>query len=198
MSVQSREIAAAAGRPDGVAFDSPRRYGLVTRLFHGTLAALVLWQFTIVALYKIFGETPWLNGIARFGPHGYVGLAVLVIAVCRSLWRLSQLRRQPPQERGARGRLARLSHLALHALMIVVPALALVRIYGKGKGLEIGGVTLIPATGREEPWLIAGPDALHGPLSWALLVLIAGHVGMALAHTLVWRDGTLGRMFGRL
>ncbi|WP_020187519.1 cytochrome b [Methylopila sp. 73B] len=197
MSAQTQE-SAAAGRPDGVALDTPRRYGLVTRLFHGTLAALVLWQFAIVALYKIFGETPWLNGIARFGPHGYVGLAVLAIAVPRSLWRLSQLRRQPALETGALGRLARLSHLALHGLMIIVPALALVRIYGKGKGWEIGGVTLIPATGREEPWLIAAPDALHEPLSWALLALIAGHVGMALTHALLWRDGTLRRMFGRL
>jgi cytochrome b561 len=39
-------------------------------------------------------------------------------------------------------------------------------------------------------------NALHGPLAWLLLALIASHVVMVAVHRWVRRDDVLGRMAG--
>lgn len=174
--------------------DAPDRYGGVTRALHAVTAVLVLWQFMMVALYKIFGETPFLNGVARFGPHGYVGLALLALALARISWALGNRSRRPRQKKGLPGRLAIAMHATLYSLLVAIPSLALVRIYGKGKGWEIGGVEIVPATGHEIGPLIAAADLAHGPLSWLLLALVGGHAGAAALHGLLWRDGRAQRM----
>ena len=181
--------------PGAALLDTAARYGLVSRILHGVTAFLVLWQFAMVALYKIFGESPFLNSVARFGPHGYVGLALLFLALARIFWAFGARSRRPAPEAGLRGRLARAMHAVLLGLLVMIPSLALARLYGKGEGWSIGGVEVIPATGRVEPIPVAVADAAHGLLSWLLLALVGGHAAMALLHGLVWKDGTMSRMF---
>lgn len=36
--------------------------------------------------------------------------------------------------------------------------------------------------------------SLHSPIAWFLLVMIVGHVGIALLHHFVKKDGVLQRM----
>jgi cytochrome b561 len=181
--------------PRATLLDTRGRYGLVSRVLHGVTAFLVLWQFAMVAFYKIFGESPFLNSVARFGPHGYVGFALLFLALARSFWALGGRSRRPELEAGVRGRLAKAMHAVLLGLLVTIPSLALARLCGKGEGWTIGGVEVIPATGRVEPISVAVADAAHGPLSWLLLALVGGHAAMALLHGFVWKDGSLARMF---
>lgn len=181
--------------PGAALLDTRARYGLVSRILHGVTAFLVLWQFAMVALYKIFGESPFLNSIARFGPHGYVGLALLFLALARIFWALGARSRRPEPEAGVRGRLAKAMHAVLLGLLVTIPSLALARLYGKGEGWTIGGVEVIPVTGRVEPISVAVADAAHGPLSWLLLALVGGHTAMAMLHGFVWKDGSMARMF---
>lgn len=172
--------------------DTPLRYGGVTRTLHGLTAVLVLWQFAIVALYKIFGETPLLNAVASVGPHGYVGLAILAFALARILWAIANAGRRPAPA----SRAASLAHGSIYALMVACPALALARLYAKGEGLTIAGVEIFAATGFVTAWVVALADALHGPLSWTLLALVAVHSAAAALHHTVRRDAFAGRMFG--
>lgn len=181
--------------PGAALLDTRNRYGLVSRLLHGVTAFLVLWQFAITGAYKIFGETAFLNSIYRFGPHGYVGLALLFLALARIFWAIRARPRRPKPETGVRGRLAGAMHATLLGLLVTIPTLALARLYGKGEGWSVGGVMVIPVTGRVEPIPVAIADAAHGPLSWLLLALVGGHAAMALLHGLVWRDGAMSRMF---
>ena len=57
-----------------------------------------------------------------------------------------------------------------------------------------GEAELVAPGGEPNPVLTAPANLAHGFLGWTLLVLIAGHVAMALYHGLVRRDGTLTRM----
>lgn len=82
--------------------------------------------------------------------------------------------------------------------MFAIPALAILRSYGNGKGWAQWGIEIVPATGLQIGWMIARSDVLHGLLSWLLCILIAGHIAMALVHGLVLKDNVLSRMVGPL
>ncbi|MFC3693720.1 cytochrome b [Chenggangzhangella methanolivorans] len=183
-------------RPERTFRDTPAAYGRATRALHAVTAALVLWQFSIVALYKIFGESPGLNAVASFGPHGYVGLVIPAFALARILWALGNAGRRPALRPGVAGALAGAAHKTMYALMLIVPTLAVARVWAKGEGWTIGGVEIFAVTGTTVPFVVALADALHGPLSWVLLAIVGGHAAAALAHSLVWRDDLAGRMFG--
>jgi cytochrome b561 len=104
--------------------------------------------------------------------------------------------RRPPHQPGLIGLAALVGHLMLYALMLVVPALALLRQWGSGKPLEAFGVTVLEKGGAEIGWMTAPADAVHGLLAWVLLAAIVGHIVMVLVHRYVWNDGTTRRMLG--
>jgi cytochrome b561 len=83
-------------------------------------------------------------------------------------------------------------------LLFAIPALALFRAYGSGKGREQWGINIVPATGEKVEWMMAPANALHSLLSWALCVLIVAHILAALFHCLVLKDGILSRMAGTM
>jgi cytochrome b561 len=175
--------------------DTPERYGVVSRALHWSMAALFAWQFLGMILHGIAEK----SALAEFfkGTHSPLGALLFLLVVIRALWALGNRARRPAHAAGLLGRAASLGHFTLYALMIVVPALALLRSYGTGRGLNPFGLfQLIPRTGVRVDWMVDPANALHGPLAWALLALIGGHVAMVLVHKGVFRDGTLARMAG--
>ncbi len=179
--------------------DSPERYGLVSRTLHWAMAYLLIWQLFSILIWKIFGRAEWVKTVTSFGPyHGTVGLLVIVLVAVRSGWALTNRSRRPPHEPGRLGRVALTAHLTFYLLMFVVPALALLRAYGNGKGWSPWGLPLIPKTGVMVDWVVAPARALHRPLAWLLFGLIAFHILAALYHRFVLRDRILHRMAGPL
>ncbi len=156
------------------------------------MAALFAWQFISAILHAIDREMP----VTRFfwSWHMSVGFLLLVAVVLRGIWALVNLGNRPPHAAGFLGTAARLGHLALYILMAAVPLLATLRAYGSGRGLSVFGIQVFAGGGERIPALIAPASAAHGLLGWALLVLVLGHVVMALAHTYLWREDTLTRM----
>ena len=96
-----------------------------------------------------------LNGSLKFliAPHKAAGVLLLLLAAMRFVWALRNLRRRP-----AGSLKVKLGHLALYALMFAVPASGMARQFQAPLGVA------------------------HGALALALLLLIVGHVGMALVH----------------
>ena len=82
--------------------------------------------------------------------------------------------------------------------MLVVPSLALLRLYGSGRAFAWFNTTPVFAASAKNDALIAPAALLHGPLAWLLLALVAGHVGMVLLHRWLWRDDVAQRMIGRV
>lgn len=179
--------------------DTPNRYGLVSRALHWTMAYLLIWQFVVLLTWRIFGESQIAKTVSSLGPdHGTVGLLVLALVMIRAAWWLAGRAGRPPHASGWEGRAALFAHVALYGLMFAIPALALLRTYGGGKGWKMLGVQLVPETGVKIAWMVAPADLMHGVLAWGLSILILGHIGMALVHRFVRRDGTLARMAGPL
>lgn len=176
--------------------DSPDRYGLVTRLLHWGMALILLWQFTGMALRLILGRTPLMA--FWVGTHQSIGTVLLALILLRLGWAWTNRGRRPAHAAGWLGRAALAGHAALYGLLLLVPALALLRAFGNGRGYAFFGYPVVPRTGVRIDWLSAPADLLHGRLAWVLLALIVGHVLAAVAHHVFWRDGVLQRMAGRV
>jgi len=177
-------------------FDTPERYGLISRTLHWGMALLFTWQFAGMVVRMAVGRAP----ITAFmvGSHRPIGTLLLVLALLRLAWALLNLRRRPLYAAGGTGFLARVGHTALYALMVAVPAIGLLRQYASGRSFAMWGIEVFAARPDRIDWLHALLNPLHGPAAWTLLALVAGHVLMALVHRWVWRDEVLPRMAGRV
>ncbi|QCO66793.1 cytochrome b [Luteimonas yindakuii] len=176
--------------------DTPQRYGLVTRMLHWTMAALLSWQFAGMAVKNIVGRHPLTAFMV--GSHKPIGTLLLLLVLLRGAWGLSQWARRPPHPRSLLGRGAAAGHALLYALMAYIPAVALLREAGSGRGFAPFGIPVFAATGQKIEWMLAPANLSHGVLAWTLCALIVGHVLMVALHQLWMRDGTLARMAGPL
>lgn len=172
--------------------DTRERYGLVSRLFHWGIALLVGWQ-----LLKIFDRIAdgehWV-GQTLVPYHISIGVLILLLVVLRIAWAFNQRNNRPeaPQP-PMTAFLARAGHVLLYVALVLMPLTGIAIMVGNGYGLEVFGMQLV-AGGDEIPWMAALGGALHSPVAWLLVLMVIGHVGAALWHGLVRKDGVLGRM----
>jgi cytochrome b561 len=173
----------------------PAGYGTTARMLHWLVAALILAMIPVGLLMVQDGLDRSL-GDALYLFHKNVGSLLIVIIALRLVWRLTH----PPAPLSAtmpdwQRRVAGLSHLALYGLMIVMPLSGYVRVRAGGfpiEGLDALGLpTLVP---RSKP-LADAASSLHELAAWALMAVLALHVGAALHHALIRRDGVWARMW---
>jgi len=174
-------------------WDTPNGYGLVSRYLHWLMAILFVWQFTSTILRFFVKDVPIYNFI--WPTHSQVGFALLLLVLVRGVWGLLNLSKRP-HKAGVSGKLAGLGHLIIYGLMFAVPALALLRTYGNGRGFSFLGMEIFAKTGVQDAALTTPGNAAHGLLGWVLLAVIVGHVVMALVHHFALRDNTLRHMTG--
>ena len=172
--------------------DNGLKYGLVTRVLHWGMAILLIYQLGGVVAGLALGETPlteaWGSG------HKPAGFILFILAVVRALWGLLNLSRRPKLHEGFVGKLSLVGHLALYALVLAVPTIALIRQYGSGRPFEPFGITIMQGGHDKIEWMTKLGGDWHGELGWVLLVAILGHLAMALVHHFVFKDDTLKRM----
>ncbi len=200
--------------------DTPEGYGLVTRILHWSVAALMIGNFAL----GLLGEEVE-GGRSLYELHVSLGLLTGLLVIVWILWRLANPKPEPlsrnPVERG----LARGVHLALPLLTLAIVASGVGGVLGEGRPLVFFGVELAAGAPSRPTLAPYGEDVfrggrygeeedefeeaygeteagefweeLHEFLSQPLfLLLLALHVGGVLKHQLVDRDGTLGRMLG--
>ena len=144
---------------------------------HWVVAVLVaLAWFTSDGMGRVLRQRveQGMTGFDGATLHTIFGSLLLIVV----LWRLViRLRSGAPASVGtpALTRAAELGHWALYALMIIVPT--------TGAAAWYAGVA-------------TAADA-HEVVAQAFVILILGHVAMAIWHGVVRRDGTLRRMVGR-
>ena len=174
--------------------DGPDRYGLVTRVFHWGMAALFAAQFLSAAAHWALDRENALRQ-TLWSYHATLGTRLFLLVLLRGLWGLANLSRRPGHS-GAMGQAAKLGHLVLYLLMVIVPTLRLLAAAGSTRGFSYLGIQIFPAR-ETEIALLSGMAEWHGELGWILALLVVGHIVMAVIwHRLVQRDDTLSRMAG--
>ena len=92
--------------------------------------------------------------------------------------------------------LAKLGHVGLYLLMLVLPICGYVAVSGKGLPISLLGLVDIPPLAVSSD-VAKGFKELHEGLANGLIALVALHVAAALFHAVVLKDQVLQAMLGR-
>lgn len=172
---------------------APPLYSRVSRYLHWGMAILFAWQFSSVGTRVLLPDSA-LDELL-WSTHRPLGALLMLLVVVRLVWALLERGTRPPALNAA----ARFGHLALYALMVMVPLIALLRQYGSGRAFSPFGIPLMSGfEGDGIEWMTALGSNFHGLLGWTLLALTVGHAGMAIWHRRVGNQDVLVRMAPRL
>ena len=176
-----------------------------TRALRGyrTSSRLLHWLTAVVVLATIPAGTIMVTeGLPRpvqdtlFIFHKNVGVVILLLVLARLAVRAAH----PPPPLPAsmpdwQRRAAAVSHVLLYVLLVMMAVSGYVRVRAGGfpvEGLDaMGAPHLVPRSKGLEEFAIA----VHATTRLFLIALIALHVGAALHHLTVRRDGVFGRMW---
>jgi cytochrome b561 len=179
----------------GVGTDAAHRYSPLQRALHWTMAALILTLIPAGIAMTNMGDGALKN--ATYELHKSFGIIVFVLAVIRVAVRVG--RGAPPEEASLtpfQRKASTLVHRLLYGLIVIVPLAGYV-----GTSMCCAPVNLF--------WTVPVPINLPGGFETAKLVfvvhkvgaiamavLVIGHIGAALMHAFVYRDGVMRRMWG--
>jgi cytochrome b561 len=176
------------------AFSSTGRYDAVARALHGLIGAALVGQIAFGILLDDIAPrgTPSRGSVINL--HKSLGIVLGLLIVLRLLWRLKHRPPAWPVTMGSAQRAAATwGHRALYAAMLLLPASGYIASNFSKHGVKFFGFALKP-WGPDLPAVYAAFNTLHEVLAWLLVLLIAGHVGAALKHAFIDRDGLLRRM----
>jgi cytochrome b561 len=170
-----------------------RKYSLIAIVLHWIVALLVL---VLMAVGWYFNTIP-VGDDAR-GPviswHKSLGLTAAMLILLRLLWRVTH--RPPPLPDALPGwqrRAARFNAVFLYVLMCVQPVLGYLSTSFSGYTTRWFGLPL-PHWGWKAPELNELFSQAHHLGAKLLVLALVLHVGGAVLHGLVRRDGVVGRM----
>ncbi len=155
---------------------APTGYFRTQIALHWLVFALIAHQFLLKDAISKAWERITEGGTAGFDPLVLAHVAGGTLVLLFALWRLTLRARRgvPPaiESSKVQGILAKITHVGLYALMVLMPI--------------SGGFA----------WFGGGDAAAqaHNVMKFILLALIALHVLGALYHQFVLRDGTMARM----
>ena len=173
---------------------TPVRFALPARILHWLMAAMIL-AMLLIGAGMISTTTARYPELLAW--HRPIGIAILILALVRLGVRLTH--KAPPlpadlpaiQVAAAKG-----SHYLLYALMIAMPLIGWAMQSAAGYPIILWkGVELFPILPHDivlYGWL----RCAHGLLAYAFFLLILAHLGAALFHGLIRRDGVFGSMAG--
>lgn len=175
--------------------DQSHGYRTPARILHWLTAILVLMLIPVGALMVQDGlPRPLQNTL--FIMHKNVGTFVLILVAVRLLYRW----RNPPQLAAVplpriQEIAAHLTHLGLYAMLFIMPLAGYVRVRAGGFPIESLDALGIPALVPRSDALAEFAKMVHYYGSYAIAGLVAAHIGAALFHGLIRKDGIFTRMW---
>lgn len=171
------------------------RYGRVVVALHWLIGLVLLGQIAFGFLLDDIAPraTPARTGVINL--HKSFGIVLGLLIAARLSWRLTH--RPPPWPASLPDwqRSAALAvHRALYACMVVMPLSGYIGSNFSKHGVRFFGTTL-RAWGPDLPQVYALFNGIHVATAWLFAFLIAAHVGAALKHWLVDRDGVMSRIW---
>ncbi len=170
-------------------------YRLPARVLHWLMALLVLGMIPVGFLMVQEGLSRPLQD-TLFISHKNVGVVLLVLIVLRLLYRW---RNPPPPEPAHlpawQVKVAGATHGLLYALLVIMPLAGYVRVRAGGFPIEALDAMGIPSLVPRSDALAAVAKSVHFFGALTIVVLIALHIGAALQHAILKRDGVFSRMW---
>lgn len=193
--------------------ERPNRYSAVAITLHWLIALAILSMIPMGLWMSDAINDPAQQALAYrvFQIHKSVGFLILALTVLRVLWRLTHpVPALPLEMKGWEQFAARATHVAFYALMIAMPLTGWVYVssgwavttdhplavatswFGQFGIPHIGFVEHAAEVARRN--IAFASMGAHTFMAWGAVVLVALHVGAALKHQFLNRDGVLAHM----
>lgn len=173
---------------------SPNQFVLAARVLHWLMAVLILTMlFVGVGMVASVSERhAWLLSI-----HKPLGVAILILAVVRLIVRLRNPPPPLPADLPALQKFAAYaSHYLLYALMLVIPLVGWAMLSAGGYPVMLSASLRLPPIFPVSATAFAILRHAHAWLAMLLFLTFLAHLGAALYHGLIRRDGVLASMTG--
>ena len=162
------------------------------RLLHWTMAVIIVAMLFVGVgmVTTVSARHTWLVDL-----HKPLGVAVLVLALVRLAVRMRRGAPPLPDDMPSLQKgVAHLSHIALYGLMIAMPLLGWAMVSAGGYPVTLFGGVHLPPIAPADAWWFARLHLAHTVLAYVLFATVLGHLGAALFHGLIRRDGVLESM----
>lgn len=168
------------------------RFPLLSRLLHWTMATLILVML-FIGIGMVSTTSPRYHMLLSV--HRSIGMLILILVAARLINRLIN----PPPSLPAdlpdwQKALAKASHWLLYGLMFALPIVGWAMLSAGGYPIEIFGSIDLPPLLHRDLALFAGLRSAHTVLALLLFATFLAHLGAALFHGFVRRDGVLKSM----
>jgi cytochrome b561 len=168
------------------------RFSPAQRLLHWLMAACIL-AMLFIGVGMVSTVTPGYLTLVSI--HKPLGIAILLLALVRIALRVRRGAPRLPLDLPAPMRLAAgASHLVLYVLMVAMPLIGWGMLSAGGYPVALPGGLQLPAILPQDRTLHAVLRTAHTYLALAFFALILAHLGAALFHALVRRDGVFEAM----
>lgn len=177
---------------------TPERYRVAAVVLHWMMALLLTG---LVAFGLYMTSLPFSpQRLKLYNWHKWAGITALALAFLRLAWRLAHPAPPLPASieaamRGWQQWVHKAVHGALYGLFFLVPLLGWAYSSATGIPVVVFGVLPLPNLVPIDKALAETLKQSHHLAAYALAALAVLHVGAALKHHLVNRDGLLGRMW---
>jgi cytochrome b561 len=194
--LETAAVGTLAGRdvahPDG-------QYTTVAKWFHWVTVALMLVALSFGFVIKYIKTEPFATKLVFYAIHESAGLTILLVALARLAWRwFNPPPPLPDHVPAPMRRAAAAVHHALYALLILQPIIGFVATNAWGFPMQGAtaylGLIDLPAVIGETQWLAPILSTIHTVFAYAIVALLAAHIGGAVYHHAIRGDGTLMRM----
>lgn len=170
------------------------RFDQISIALHWLTVLLIVGQFTSAWLREAIDHQTSLAA-AILATHRTTGVLIWIVGLVRLVWRhnFAYLPPFPDNMSKLQQRIAKANEYGLYALLFVQPITGLGRVLLRGRPFELF-IWEVPALLEQNEAIRNLFVEAHEFGAKALLVLIGVHVGAALFHRVILRDGVLQRI----
>jgi len=173
--------------------NTDEQFGLISTYIHWVSAVMV---FSLFALGFWMVDLNYYSQWYRDAPyyHKAFGLTLFLLTLIRITWKLSN---KAPKDIGSNKvehKLAKLAHLALYGLLLLIMFSGYLISTADGRGIELFNLFTVPSMGE----LFANQEDLAGEVheiaAYIIMAMVILHIAAALKHHFIDKDETIKRM----
>ena len=172
--------------------NTENQYGIVAILLHWIMAILLIGM-VVLGLYMTALPISFLK-LKLYGWHKEFGVLVLMLVMLRIVWRIANITPSLPVLPWWELFAARSVHWAFYGFMLALPITGWLMTSAAGLAPSFFGLFVLPnlmAPNESYRLLLA---EIHQWLAYGLIATFCAHVGAALKHEFIDKDGIMRRM----
>lgn len=179
--------------------NTAQTYGWVSITLHWLMAIALIGMYS-VGTYMV--DLDYYDPLYHTLPalHKATGISLALLLMLRLAWKYAQPQPMPVASSAPAitEQLAKLGHLALYGLLILLIISGYLISTAKGHGISVVGLFEVPALlpVNQDRGELAGD--IHEILANLFIFIVGVHALAALIHHFYWKDNTLKRMLGKV